>query len=111
MPTDENAEVLASLAETERLVTRLEKMCCAPGRSPSMQRLADTLAQARTTLEAQDSTVPVEETIGILEDAGAQLGRLQVGCCAPARMPLYAGALDKLTDMQLSIKRSAGVGH
>jgi len=44
-------------------------------------------------------------------DIGGQIGHLHVGCCAPARMPLYADALSSLTDVQLSINQSAGRGH
>lgn len=101
---------LAAIAEAERVIVRLDKMCCEPGRSPSMQRLSQTLAEAKASVEG--STGALDTGVNaILEDAGAQLGRLQVGCCAPARMPLYATALDKLTEVQLAVSSDAGIGH
>jgi hypothetical protein len=110
MADTDRTDALEALMEAERLVTRLEKMCCEPGRSPAMKRLAETLAGARLTIESSQSNLDLK-VLDALEDAGAQLGRLQVGCCAPARMPLYAGALDKLTEIQLSVNRDAGTAH
>lgn len=110
MASTNRSDALGALTEAERLVTRLEKMCCEPGRSPAMKQLSGTLAEARATIEASDGFLDLA-VLGTLEDAGAQLGRLQVGCCAPARMPLYARALDKLTEIQLSVSKDAGVGH
>ncbi len=46
-----------------------------------------------------------------LEDAGAQVGRLQVGCCAPNRIPLYARVLEGLTTAQLAVNQALGEGH
>lgn len=46
-----------------------------------------------------------------LEEAGAQVGALQVGCCAPNRLPLYADILRELTNVQLAVNRSLGRGH
>jgi len=36
------------------------------------------------------------------------IGRLQVGCCAPPRMPLYAEALSYLNTIQLEVDRELG---
>jgi hypothetical protein len=55
-----------------------------------MEELAATLASARRTLDdVDDDAITAGTVIGMLEDAGAQLGRLQVACCAPDRMKLY----------------------
>lgn len=51
------------------------------------------------------------QTLAYLEDAGQQVGRLQVGCCAPTRLPLYARILEGLTAAQLAVNRAAGTGH
>jgi hypothetical protein len=103
---------LEALDECDKVVSRLEKMCCAPGRSPQMKQLAGTLAIARTELaEPRDETVDVASVIRVLESAGSQLGRLQVGCCAPARMPLYSQALDTLMEMQRTVKSDDGMDH
>ena len=77
----------------------LDMRCCAPGRSPRMAELGATLTEARVKLRA----VTIEPTAGApaavetLEDAGAQVGRLQIGCCAPDRTRLYAEILETLT--------------
>ena len=90
----------------------LDSRCCEPGRSPRMADLARTLdnidsAIERTVTESADA----EAIIAELEAAGAQIGSLQVGCCAPDRLPLYAEILQQLTEVQLAINRSLGRGH
>ena len=72
-----------------------------------MQRLATTLSQARDEVaavghDADRATLAIDR----LEDAGAQVGRLQVGCCAPNRLPLYAELLEGLTTAQLEVSRA-----
>jgi hypothetical protein len=80
---------LEALDECEKVVSRLEKMRCALGRSPQMKQLAGTLAVARAEIaEPRGDGIDVDSVVRVLESAGSQLGRLQVGCCAPARMPL-----------------------
>lgn len=84
----------------------LDAKCCAPGRSPSMAELAATLTEARVKLRAAtiapDTGGPA--ALAVLEDAGAQVGRLQVGCCAPDRMPLYAEILENLTKARATLR-------
>jgi len=41
-------------------------------------------------------------------EVGGMIGRLQVGCCAPPRMPLYAEALSYLNTIQLEVDRELG---
>ena len=64
-------------------------------------RLPDALADAAVA----------DDTLTGLEDAGAQIGSLQIGCCAPNRLPLYAEILRELTTMQLEINRALGRNH
>jgi len=92
----------------------LEAKCCRPERSPRMKALAETIAVARSGVDAvgegHDHDA-LESTIAQLEDAGSQIGWLQVGCCAPSRLPLYHTLLEGLTTTERSIKRAAGGGH
>ena len=77
-----------------------------------MKRLGETLAEARrdiANVKADPGTVTT--AIEHLEDAGAQVGRLQVGCCAPNRLPLYVDLLEGLTTAQLEVNRSLGQSH
>jgi len=77
-----------------------------------MKRLVGTLPDARKGISAiGDDPRDAGAAILHLEDAGAQVGRLQVGCCAPNRLPLYAELLEELTTAQLEVNRSIGQGH
>ena len=106
------AAAFAALEGCESALVKLDKLCCEPGRSPSMQALSQTLSDARAGL----GRVAVDEkaagsALFHLEEAGAQIGRLQVGCCAPSRLPLYATFLESLTTAQIAINQSRGLGH
>jgi len=71
-----------------------------------MAELGATLAEARVKLRS--ATVGPnggDAAMDTLEDAGAQIGRLQVGCCAPDRLPLYNEILENLTKAQLVLTR------
>jgi hypothetical protein len=69
-----------------------------------MLAVKESIALIRADLEKPgDSGAVIDRSISTLEDVGGQLGKLQVGCCAPARMPLYADALKHLTTVQLNI--------
>ena len=109
--------IATKLDECDRLLLRLSKMCCEPGRSPRLQAVADELTEIRSYLEdladrsPDDQRRHADQAILRLESAGAALGRLQIGCCAPARMPLYAETLVNLTDIQLAINASVGRSH
>ncbi len=105
------ARAATALAECERLVARLDAGCCDPGRSPQMQRLGSTLDEARAALGVVTDEPSAQELFTRLEDMGGQLGRLQVSCCTPKRMPLYADLLVHLTDAQLAVNRALGTGH
>ena len=101
------SSVYAALDQADEVVKQLHAGCCQPLRSPRMEALAATLETARSKLEGIDEDNEGGATvITILEDAGAQLGYLQVGCCAPGRSKLYVEALESLTKAQRGIKRS-----
>ena len=76
-----------------------------------MQELAGMLRKAATTLDAAADPSSTGIVLATLEDAGAQVGRLQVGCCAPNRIPLYARILEGLTTAQLAVNKALGQAH
>jgi hypothetical protein len=102
---------VAILDECEDTLDELETECCTPWRSRAMKRLRNTLGDARRTVESLNSAVSAAATIDKLASAGAQIGRLQVTCCAPARMPLYDSLLHNLAQLQLSLKNYAKLEH
>jgi hypothetical protein len=101
----------ASLDECERLVDKLHKLCCEPDRSPRIEAILLDIEAARARIDAFGSQGSPREIIEILEGIGASVGHLQVACCTPARMPLYAETLSGLAATQIHISRSAGLGH
>jgi len=76
-----------------------------------MHDLARTLGQARSALGSVTDEPSAQVLFSRLEDMGEQLGRLQVMCCTPKRMPLYADLLVHVTDAQLAVSRALGTGH
>jgi hypothetical protein len=101
-----------SLDDFEQALAKLDAGCCDPGRSPRMRALAEALGASRLALErVGGAPESADDAIAALEDMGAQIGRLQVGCCTEKRMPLYARMLVDLTDAQIAINRAAGQGH
>ncbi|GMQ85401.1 MAG: hypothetical protein BMS9Abin07_0967 [Acidimicrobiia bacterium] len=112
MPADTLAASRRALADCDAVVDRLHEMCCQPDRSPRMLAIKEDIALVRAEIEASsDDTEALERALSTLTDIGEQFGYLQVSCCAPARMPLYADALSHLNVAQRKIKRSAGKGH
>jgi hypothetical protein len=89
-------------------LAKLDTTCCVPGRSPRMEELGETIAAARTALEAYRDGGDPDTVTATLEDAGGQVGRLQIGCCAENRLPLYSRILTDLTTVQLTLDRSRG---
>ena len=59
-------------------------------------------ALRETIVSAKAADVSPEQFAELLEDAGSQVGSLQVGCCAPGRLPLYADVLEALTRARLA---------
>ena len=109
---DANADVSLILDDADRTLVRLEKMCCDPGRSPQMSAIAADLAGLRASLTGDgEGHADLDVLIARMEATGGRIGRLQVGCCAPARMPLYADLLQFLTDLPRNLNAEAGRGH
>lgn len=109
-------ELIASsvklLVECDGVMDELEDKCCVPGRSPNMAELRRTIATTRGLVESlDDSPTSAEATVDEIADAGSQIGRLQVTCCAPARMPLYDDLLHNLMEVQRSVKSFAKLAH
>lgn len=72
-----------------------------------MEALADTLASARERFEQMEGDPSAANAVNdLLENAGSQLGSLQVSCCAPGRMKLYASTLESLMKAQRAIKKA-----
>lgn len=77
-----------------------------------MIELEDTLADARRLLGTVSADPGMAEgAILHLENAGAQVGKLQVTCCSENRMPLYAKMLAVLTASQIRLDTALGHGH
>jgi len=101
-----------ALAACDSVVDRLHKMCCEPDRSPRMLAIKDSIASIQAELNAAEGEpASLERALSHLMDVGGQIGWLQIGCCAEARMPLYAEALERLTAVQLNINETIGNAH
>lgn len=111
----ENDPLASGLDELERaqeVVDELHAGCCQPLRSPRMETLSATLQTARAALgELDGDPATGSRVVALLEDAGAQLGYLQVACCTPARTKLYTEALERLGKTQRLIKRTFDLEH
>ena len=106
------SSALQALDDCDLALVKLNKTCCDPGRSPQMLELAETITRARRLVGAASSdTEAAPEAILHLEQAGSQVGRLQVTCCAENRMPLYVKILAGLTAAQLRLNAALGHGH
>lgn len=88
-----------ALDTAESTLADLDRRCCDGGRSPRLEALATKLAEVRRAVEGSGATAPTE-LLPLLEEAGAMVGALQVGCCAPNRLPLYARLLEQLNVLQ-----------
>lgn len=106
------SRAVADLERAEEIASELHAGCCQPLRSPRMEKLAETVRQAHEEMaklsEGPDSPSRV---VALLEDAGGQLGFLQVACCSPARLELYAEALLKLGTVQRVVTRAHDLEH
>ena len=97
------------LANAEEALRKLSALCCEPGRSPRMAALNEPLSAVRSDLDNLGMDVKTAESLMLrLEDAGAQIGSLQIGCCAQTRLPLYAQMLSDLTSIQLDANQWLG---
>lgn len=103
---------IAELQRARELADELHAGCCQPLRSPRMEALSATLQTAHAALsELERDPAGAEHVVTLLEDAGAQLGYLQVACCTPARTKLYSESLRCLGRTQRLIKRSLDIEH
>ncbi len=76
-----------------------------------MASLAETFDSARLSLSHIVDDDSARLAIDLLENAGSQIGHLQIGCCALDRMPLYAEMLVELTKAQRAVTRTRDLGH
>lgn len=77
-----------------------------------MKALAEALGDIRAALGQVGSSPGSEkQALALMEEAGAQVGSLQVGCCTPKRLPLYARILANLTTAQIAVAKALGRGH
>lgn len=112
MNSDSVAPALAALGDCMAALERLDKTCCLPERSPRMAALSSALEATRAQVVELDSHPEMDDSlISSVEDIGAQIGRLQVGCCAPSRMPLYEVMLDGLNVVQRTVSAALDRRH
>ncbi len=100
----------AALDECEAALEELATRCCTTDRSPRMKTLADTIAEARSGVDRVgegDLDEALERTFEELKEAGSQIGWLQIGCCAPDRLPLYHTLLESLTAARRAVGQAA----
>lgn len=91
--------VARALDTAQSTLDELDRRCCDVGRSPRLAAVAATLTELRQVADRPGE--PDGETASeLLEEAGAMVGALQVGCCAPNRLPLYASLLEQLNVLQ-----------
>jgi hypothetical protein len=102
--------VRAMLDDAYEALAELEAGCCVPTRSPRMAALRATLDQVGAGVD-DVSADTARSVIDALEDAGGQIGSLQVACCAPARLPLYTRMLKDLTTAQRTITSGLNLEH
>lgn len=96
-----------ALDQADKTVRLLYDGCCDEVRAIRIDAVADTLRMARSRLDRiHNDNDGGRDVISALEDAGAQLGGLQIGCCVLGRSQLYAKALESLAKAQLGISRS-----
>ncbi len=76
-----------------------------------MASLAETLHAARMSLGLVVDDTTRRSALDLLMDAGAQIGHLQVGCCAFNRMPLHAEMLVELAKVQRALTKTQGLGY
>ena len=100
-----------ALRDCGATLEKIDKSCCIPNRRPCIQEIGEALSDAATSLDVAADPAAAEMVLVALEDAGAQVGKLQVGCCASNRIPLYASILEGLTIAQLAVSEALGQGH
>jgi hypothetical protein len=63
-----------------------------------MERLAATLTEIGAAMyRAGEDPTAAAQAASLIEEAGAQVGWLQVACCSEKRLPMYTTILANLT--------------
>lgn len=94
-----------ALQKARDALSELDANCCVPGRSPRMAALGVALDEVDDDLASLDRMEgTIDPLIDRLEAIGAQVGSLQIDCCAPSRMPLYSEMLVSLNKIQKSVR-------
>lgn len=75
-----------------------------------MLEIEAALRAVRADVETADQA-SFEDALLQLEGAGSTIGRLQVECCAPARMRLYAELLAHMNTIRREISAELGQAH
>jgi len=91
--------VVVALDAAHAALEELDRRCCDLGRSPRLDALAAKLTEIRR-IAFDPGGVEPEVVSALLQETGAMVGALQVGCCAPNRLPLYATLLEQLNVVQ-----------
>ena len=74
-----------------------------------MEALQGTLSRVRSDIGRLETDPPAyDRVLEELKEAGAEIGKLQIECCAPARMPLYAELLAGLSRTQRMVTAARG---
>ena len=99
-------KAVAAIADSSAVVERLHLTCCEPGRSPRMERLTATLSAVggAITRAGEDESARAEAAT-LIEEAGAQVGWLQVACCSEKRLPMYTQVLANLTTAHMVLEQ------
>lgn len=99
--------IVQALDDAAAAVADLDARCCEPGRSPRMAELSGALDAIRASVPeatgAPLDSAALDRVLTAIESAGGMVGALQVGCCAPNRLPLYARVLERLTTVQIEL--------
>ena len=91
--------VASALDKAQSNLAELDRRCCDVGRSPRLAALATKLSEIRQAANRPGGVEPATVS-ELLQEAGAMVRALQVGCCAPNRLPLYAQLLEQLNVLQ-----------
>ncbi len=74
-----------------------------------MEALQESMRRVRAGLDSFEAEAATRDAmLQELVDAGGEIGRLQIECCAPGRMPLYSELLAGLSRTQRMITAAGG---
>lgn len=98
-----------TLDKCDEVLAELHDKCCVPNRSPRMEALQQRLTRVRSDIGKLDTDESsYERILEEMKSAGAEIGELQIECCAPGRMPLYAELLAGLSRTQRMVTSARG---